>query len=459
MPGNLNETLPQMTIQMELPFARQGEARNAKRSEEVLLAVTGTTDPGESGLMERLLDRRNLQAALKRVRKNKGGPGVDGMTVQQLGPYLREGWPRIKERLLSGTYQPEPVLQKLIPKGKGETRMLGIPTVVDRFIQQALLQALQPIVDPTFSAHSHGFRPGRSAHGAIIEARTFVQEGRTWVVDVDLAKFFDTVNHDILMGRIAKRINDGRLLRLIRRYLEAGIMSGGIVMQRHKGTPQGGPLSPLLANLLLDEVDQELDRRGHTFVRYADDSRVFVRSKRAGERVLRLLRKLYGRLHLVINEEKSAIAPYSERPFLGYIMFPTKTDGVGLAPANKSIKRVREVVKQVTRRTRGRSFPQVLKELIPKMRGWANYYRLTSHPWALRALEGWIRRRLRALLLSQWRTPKAIARELRKLGADPRQIRWVTAFVGRWWRAAHYPSHSTLTQRFFDERGLPPLVP
>lgn len=459
MPKDLDGKMPQMAIQLELPLMCMGEARTTARSEEASAAIQEPADPGKSGLMENVTSRDNLLTALKRVRKNKGSPGVDGMTVQELGPYLRDNWSRLREELLSGTYQPQAVRQKLIPKGNGKTRMLGIPTVVDRFIQQALLQALQPIYEPTFSNHSHGFRPKRSTHGALSEAREYVVTGREWVVDVDLSKFFDTVNHDILMGRLERRIKDGRILGTIRRYLTAGMMVEGIVQERDGGTPQGGPLSPLLANVLLDEVDQELERRGHAFVRYADDSRIFVRSKRAGERVMRILRKLYGRLKLVINEEKSAIAPYSERPFLGYSMFPARTTGVGLAPAEKSIARIRTTVRQITRRAAGRSFKRVLSELIPKMRGWRNYYRLTTHGRSLRALEGWIRRRLRALLLSQWRNPKTIARELRALGADARQIRWVTAFTGRWWRAAHGPSHSILTKRYFDDQGLPALVP
>ena len=459
MPKDLDGKMPQMAIQLELSFMRKGEAQTAVRSEEAPPATEESTAPGKGGLMEGVCSRKNLLTALKRVRKNKGSPGIDGMTVQELGPYLRDNWPRLREELLSGKYQPQAVRQKLIPKGNGKTRMLGIPTVVDRFIQQALLQVLQPIYEPTFSNHSHGFRPKRSTHGALSEAREYVLGGREWVVDVDLSKFFDMVNHDILMGRLEQRIKDGRILGLIRRYLNAGMMVEGIVMERDRGTPQGGPLSPLLANVLLDEVDQELERRGHAFVRYADDSRIFVRSKRAGERVMRILRKLYKRLKLVINEEKSAIAPYSERPFLGYRMFPARTTGVGLAPAEKSIKRIRTVVKQITRRAAGRSFKQVLRELTPKMRGWRNYYRLTTHWGSLRSLAGWIRRRLRALLLSQWRNSRTIARELRALGADERQIRWVTAFTGRWWRAAHNPSHSTLSKRYFDDQGLPALVP
>jgi group II intron reverse transcriptase/maturase len=257
--------------------------------------------------MERVCERPNLQAALKRVRKNKGSPGIDGMTVDELPDYLRAQWPALREQLLAGTYQPSPVKRQLIPKSNGEMRELGIPTVLDRFIQQALLQVLQPRFDPSFSQHSHGFRPGRRAHDAVVEAQRYIQDGRRFVVDVDLEKFFDRVNHDVLMGKLAKRIEDRRVLGLIRRYLDAGIMANGVVVERHEGTPQGGPLSPLLANVLLDEVDKELEKRGHAFVRYADDCNVYVRSRRAGERVMGLLRRLYAKLRLRINESKSAV--------------------------------------------------------------------------------------------------------------------------------------------------------
>ncbi len=455
---SLDSKTPQMTKQLVLPFMRKGEARPAERSEEALSAAQEPEDPGRCSLMERVLSRDNLMAALKRVRKNKGSPGIDGMTVNELGPYLRENWPRLRGELLAGTYKPQVVRQKLIPKDGGKTRMLGIPTVVDRFIQQALLQVMQPIYEPTFSDHSHGFRPQRSTHGALSEAQAYAEEGKTWVVDVDLSKFFDMVNHDILMGRVARRVGDRRVLGLIRRYLNAGILADGVVVRRHKGTPQGGPLSPLLANILLDDVDQELERRGHAFVRYADDSRVFVRSQRAGERVMQLLHRLYGKLQLVINEEKSAVALYSKRPFLGYKMFPMKSGGVGLAPAAKSIERIREVVRKITRRSVGRSLKQVIATLTPKMRGWRNYYRLCTYPSAMRGLGGWIRRRLRALQLSQWKNCATIARQARALGASARQVRWITAFTGRWWRAAHHPSHSILTLRYFDDLGLPRLV-
>ncbi len=421
------------------------------------MAKKDPTTPGTSDLMTRFLSKANLLAALKRVRKNKGGPGVDGMKVDELGPWLMDNWLELREEIEAGEYQPQLIRQKLIPKGHGKTRMLGIPTVVDRFIQQALLQALQPIYDPTFSDHSHGFRPGRSTHDAIREAQRYASEGKTWVVDVDLVKFFDTVNHDVLMGRLERRIKDRRILRLIRRYLNAGMLAEGVAIERHKGTPQGGPLSPLLANILLDEIDQELEKRGHAFVRYADDSRVFVRSKRAGERVMSQLRGLYGRLRLVLNEEKSAVAPYSERPFLGYIMYP-RNGVVALAPAAKSIKRFRDTAREITRRRRRKPFHMIIKELAPKMRGWANYFRLSTLPSDLRREWGWIRRRLRAFLLRQWQTPKAIARELRKLGASQREVRYVTAFVGRWWTAAHKPSHLILTNRYFEKLGLPKLA-
>jgi len=268
---SLKRATPQMTRQLELPWGGKGEALMASRSEEVPKATKGTERPGASELMEKVVSRRNLQLALKRVRKNKGSPGIDGMTVDELPDHLREHWPALRERLLEGNYQPSPVKRQTIPKGNGGVRELGIPTVLDRFIQQALLQVLQPLFDPSFSPHSYGFRPKRSAHQAVKAAREYVQQGRRIVVDVDLAKFFDRVNHDILMGRLAKRIADKEVLRLIRRYLGAGVMAHGVVVERHEGTPQGGPLSPLLANVLLDEVDKELERRGHAFARYADD--------------------------------------------------------------------------------------------------------------------------------------------------------------------------------------------
>ncbi|HJL30896.1 MAG TPA: group II intron reverse transcriptase/maturase, partial [Polyangiaceae bacterium LLY-WYZ-15_(1-7)] len=297
----------QKSRQLELPLESRGEAPRVKRSGQATSAASGTESPGRGALMERAFRRPNMQRALKRVIGNKGSPGVDGMTVEELPAWLREHWPRVREELLAGTYQPSAVRRAVIPKPGGGERLLGIPTVLDRLIQQALLQTLQRDFDATFSEHSYGFRPGRGAHGAMREVCAYVQSGKRWVVDVDLEKFFDRVNHDVLMGRLARRISDRRVLGLIRRYLNAGVMANGVVVERHEGTPQGGPLSPLLANVLLDEVDKELECRGHAFVRYADDLRVFVGSKRAGERIMRSLVKLFGKLRLKVNEAKSAV--------------------------------------------------------------------------------------------------------------------------------------------------------
>jgi RNA-directed DNA polymerase len=450
---SLDDTRPQKARQLELPLWTKGEVPTSLRSEEVSAAVNEPETPGRGGLLERVVARDNLMAALNRVRKNKGSPGVDGMKVSELADHLRVHWPRIREELLTGTYKPQAVKQKLIPKDGGKTRMLGIPTVLDRFIQQALLQVLQSIFDPTFSEHSHGFRPKRSAHDAIRAAQRYVEGGKTVVVDVDLSKFFDRVDHDILMNRVARRVADRRVLRLIRSYLTAGMRVGGIVTERREGTPQGGPLSPLLANILLDEVDKELEKRGHTFARYADDSRVFVASQRAGERVLTGLRKLYRRLKLVVNEEKSAVAPYTERPFLGYAMYPKKKGGVGLAPSEKSVQRLRATVRRMTRRQIGKSVNTVTAWLRPRLRGWSNYFKLAA-PHTLRPLDQWVRRRIRALILCQWKTCKNTTRNLRKLGASPRQIRRITGCHARWWFAAGAPCHPVLTNRYLANLGL-----
>ena len=310
--------MPQMSRQLELPLEGRGEAPARQRSAEEPTAAHGDERPGASGWMERVCERANLQAALKRVKRNKGSAGIDGMTVGELPEYLKANWPLLREQLLAGTYQPLAVRRQEIPKSGGGVRELGIPTVVDRFIQQAILQVLGPHFDVTFSQHSYGFRPGRSAHDAVVQAQRYVNGGRRYVVDVDLEKFFDRVNHDVLMGRLAKRVGDKRLLGLVRRYLEAGVMVNGVAMERHEGTPQGGPLSPLLANVLLDEVDKELEKRGHAFVRYADDCNVYVRSRRAGERVMGLLKRLYAGLRLRVNESKSAVDRPHNRKLLGY---------------------------------------------------------------------------------------------------------------------------------------------
>jgi RNA-directed DNA polymerase len=316
-------------------------------------AGSGDERLGSSDLMERACERQNLRAALKRVRQNAGSPGIDGMTVEELPGYLRVHWPRLREELLAGRYQPQPVRRVAIPKPGGGERELGIPTVLDRFIQQALLQVLQPLFDPTFSDASYGFRPGRSAHDAVRRAQAYVQEGRSFVVDIDLEKFFDRVNHDILMGRLAKRIADRRVLRLIRRYLTAGVLANGVVIEREEGTPQGGPLSPLLANILLDEVDKELERRGHAFVRYADDLNVYVRTQRSGERVMTSLRKLFEKLKLRVNETKSKVTRATASKFLGFSFWiaPGRTIRRRVAP--QAIARMKQRVRELTRRSAG----------------------------------------------------------------------------------------------------------
>lgn len=359
------------------------------------MATNGNVHPDTIDLMEKVVSRQNLLVALKRVRKNKGSPGIDGMTVDELSDHLREHWPALREKLLVGNYLPSAVRRQLIPKSGGGMRELGIPTVLDRFIQQALLQILQPLFDPSFSPHSYGFRPNRSAHQAVKAAREYVQQGRRIVVDVDLAKFFDRVNHDILMGRLAKRIADKTMMGLIRRYLEAGVLANGVVVERHEGTPQGGPLSPLLANVLLDETDKELERRGYAFVRYADDCNVYVRSKRAGERVMRLLRRLFGKLRLQINEEKSAVASALNRQFLGFALWNASGETIKHCVSRKALAAMKLRVRQLTRRNRGRSLRQIAQDLRGYLIGWKNYFRLAETPKIFRTLDGWIRHRLR----------------------------------------------------------------
>ena len=449
---------PQMTSQLELLLENRGEAPTGKRSEEEPTAAHENERSGASGLMEKVCERPNLLAALKRVRRNKGSPGIDGMTVDELSAHLREHWPRLREQVLAGTYQPAQVKQQLIPKANGGMRKLGIPTVVDRFIQQALLQVLQPMFDPDFSKHSHGFRPGHRAHDAIVEAQGYIQAGRKWVVDVDLEQFFDRVNHDVLMGRLAKRIGDSRALRLIRRYLEAGIMANGVSTERHEGTPQGGPLSPLLANVLLDEVDKELEKRGHAFVRYADDCNTYVRSRRAGERVLKLLRRLYARLRLQINEAKSAVDLAWKRKVLGYSFWVAKDSTVRRRVADKALATMKDKVREITKRTGGRSIEQVCKRLGEFLRGWKEYFGLAQTPRIFDNLDRWIRRRLRVIHLKHWGQQSTVYRELRARGM-PRDAAMVVAInCRRWWMNSARMLHVALPNSYFDQLGIPRLA-
>jgi len=400
-----------------------------------------------------------MQRAWRRVKANRGTAGVDGLDIDQTARQLKTEWPRIREALLQGTYRPSPVRRVMIPKPGGGQRELGIPTVTDRLIQQALLQVLQPMIDPGFSEHSYGFRPGRRAHDAVLAAQSYIQSGRKIVVDVDLEKFFDRVNHDILMDRVRKRIGDDGVCRLVRAYLNAGIMDGGVVVERHEGTPQGGPLSPLLANLLLDEVDKALEARGHCFVRYADDCNVYVHSRRAGERVMQLLRRLYGRLHLRINESKSAVASvFTGRKFLGFSFWMAPKGVVKRRVARKAVMAFRQRVRWLTRRSGGRSMQQVVDGLRPLLLGWRAYFGLAQTTGVWRELDEWIRHRLRAIQLRQWKRGKTMFRELCAMGASTEVARKVAANSRRWWHNSAMLLNSVLTLSWFDSLGLPRLA-
>ena len=420
---------------------------------------TGSAKPmaGTGGLLEAALTRQNLQLAWKRVKANKGAAGVDGLDIEQTARMLQTSWPCIRQALLQGRYRPSPVRKVMIPKPDGSQRELGIPTVTDRLIQQALLQVLQPLIDPTFSEHSHGFRPGRRAHDAVKAARAYVQSGKRVVVDVDLAKFFDRVNHDILIGRLRKRIDDAGVIRLIRAYLSAGIMDGGVVAERHLGTPQGGPLSPLLANVLLDEVDKALEARSYCFARYADDCNVYVGSRRAGERVMAYLRKLYTGLKLQINEAKSAVGSAFGRKFLGYALWAAKGREVKCAVAPKALDNFKARIRQLTSRSGGRSMAQVVSRLRPYLLGWKAYFALAQTPKVWRELDEWLRHRLRAIQLKHWKRPKAIYRELKALGASEDVVHQVAGNCHRWWRNSCGALNTVLTIAYFDRLGVPRL--
>ena len=449
----------QKTAQAVLPLEDRGEAPNVQRSGEAKRAANGNERSGNDHLMELVVERDNVKAALKRVRQNKGGPGIDGMTVDELPQHLVEHWVDLRGKLLAGTYQPKPVKRQEIPKSGGGIRELGIPCAIDRFIQQAILQVLQPRFDPEFSEHSYGFRPGRRAHDAVCAAQKYIQEGRRVVVDVDLEKFFDRVNHDVLMGKLAKRIADKRMLGLIRRYLNVGVMAGGVVLERHEGTPQGGPLSPLLANVLLDEVDKELEKRGHAFARYADDCNVYVRSKRAGERVMELLRRLYADLQLRINEAKSAVARPWDRKFLGYSFWVAKGREIRRKVAPKVLEAMKERVREITSRNGGRSIDQVIGELRGYLLGWKEYFRLADTPNVFRTLDEWIRHRLRAVQLKQWKRGTTVFRELHARGISEHVAAMAGRFARNWWRvAAHKAFQIAFPISFYDQKGLPRLA-
>jgi RNA-directed DNA polymerase len=408
-------------------------------------------------LMEQVCELENLNRAYARVKANKGSPGVDGMSVNKLGDWIKLHQHELIASLLDGSYQPQPVLGKQIPKAGGKgMRQLGIPTVVDRLVQQAMVQVLEPILDPTFSASSYGFRPGRSAHDALAQARQYVAEGRVIVVDIDLEKFFDKVNHDILMARLGRRVGDKRMLKIIGRFLRAGMMYNGVCILREEGTPQGGPASPLMANLLLDDLDKELTKRGHKFCRYADDCNIYVQSKAAGERVLASVTQfLEQKLRLRVNRDKSAVAYVSERKFLGHRLLPG--GGLGIAP--QSLDRARERLRRITRRSRGVSFEQVIEEANEFIVGWVTFFRHAAAKTHLIAMDQWLRRRLRCLRLKQCKRTKTIAAFLHRLGV-PKWRAWIGALSGKgWWRLSDAPpAHEGMTTAWFESIGLVSLT-
>jgi RNA-directed DNA polymerase len=440
----------------------EGSGRYPREYGDGATNVTAKKDPPYPetiGLMEAVVERENMWTALRRVERNKGAAGVDNMPVEALRPYLKEHWPRIKEELLAGHFKPSPVLEVEIPKpgGKG-IRKLGIPTCLDRLIQQAMHQVMQPIFDPGFSEFSYGFRPGRSAHDAVRQARAHAATGRRWVVDMDLEKFFDRVNHDILMSRVARKVKDKRILKLTRRYLQAGVMTDGPISQRAEGTPQGGPLSPLLSNILLDDLDKELERRGHRFCRYADDSNIYVASKRAGERVLASITHFVEtRLKLKVNQDKSAVDRPWKRKFLGYSMTSHKQPR--LKAATESIKRFKGKIRALCRRARGRNLGKFIEELKPILRGWVNYFKLAEVKGVFEELDQWIRRKMRCIRWRQWKRPRTRLKRLRQCGLDEERAR-KSAYNGRgpWWNAGASHMNQAFPKKYFDKLGLVSLL-
>ena len=445
----------QVDTNAEEPGRNLGEAAHGAEAD---VTTRRRTKAGSSGLMELVCERDNLWLAYQRVVKNKGAAGVDGIGIAEFKDHLKRHWPAIKAKLLEGEYIPQPVRRVDIPKPQGGVRTLGIPTLTDRLIQQALHQVLSPIFEADFSESSYGFRPGRNAHQAVKAARQYVAEGRRVVVDMDLEKFFDRVNHDLLMEKVSKKIEDGRVLRLIRRYLQAGMMAEGITSPRTEGTPQGGPLSPLLSNILLTALDRELERRGHGFCRYADDCNIYVRSKAAGERVMTsLTRFLAQRLKLTVNPAKSAVAAPWERKFLGYSLTRHKAPRLRIAPA--SLQRLEKRLREVLKGARGRSLSGTITELNPVLRGWAAYYKLTEVKQVLEELDGWIRRKLRCVLWRQWKRPYTRATNLMKAGlTEERAWRSATNQRGPWWNAGASHMNAAFRKSFFDRLGLVSLL-
>jgi group II intron reverse transcriptase/maturase len=444
-----------------------GKEESGRNSERALSGAEAgvTTRPRtkaelarESGLLDAVCERGNMLLAYQRVVGNRGVAGVDGIGITEFKDHLKQHWPTIKAKLLSGEYMPQPVRRVEIPKPQGGVRALGIPTLTDRLIQQALHQVLSPIFEATFSESSYGFRPRRNAHQAVKAARQYVAEGRRVVVDMDMEKFFDLVNHDLLMGKLAKRIDDRRVLRLIRRYLEAGMMADGMVSQRTEGTPQGGPLSPLLSNILLTDLDRELERRGHAFCRYADDCNIYVKSKAAGERVMAsITRFLADTLKLKVNATKSAVARPWERKFLGYSLTWHKAPKLKIA--STSLERLEEKIREVLRGARGRNLWKVINELNPILRGWMAYFKLTEIRKVPEELDGWIRHKLRCMLWRQWKRPYTRAKNLMKAGlTEERAWRSACNQRGPWWNSGASHMNQVFPKSYFDRLGLVSLL-
>jgi RNA-directed DNA polymerase len=448
--------------QLKLAFVEEyrGEAPNGPSEGTESLAAQRRTESPATGerLMEEVCERENRKQALARVKANKGSAGVDGMTVHELPDFLKQHWPAIEEQLLGGTYVPQPVLRAEIPKPDGGVRKLGIPTVLDRFIQQAVMQVLQRRWDRTFSEHSYGFRPGRSAHQAVEAAQRYIADGYRWVVDLDLEKFFDRVNHDKLMAKIAERFSDRRMLKLIRAFLRAGVMEGGLVSPVDEGTPQGGPLSPLLSNIVLDEFDRELERRGLRFARYADDSNIYVRSRRAGERVMAsITRFITTKLKLKVNEQKSAVARPWERKFLGFSFTNAGIPKRRIAP--KAVDRFKARVRELTSRTRGVSTERMAEDLARYLRGWAGYFGKCETPSVLAELDRWLRRRLRSAIWKQWKRGRIRFAELLKRGVGKDLAATAAGSAHGPWRLANSPALAkALPNAYFDSLGIPRLT-
>jgi group II intron reverse transcriptase/maturase len=440
----------------------KGRGRKSREHNNGASGVTAVRETywaeAEERLMEEIVSRANMQKAYNRVVSNKGAAGVDTMSTGQLKGYLQTGWPRIKEELLNGTYQPQPVRKVEIPKPGGGTRMLGIPTVLDRLIQQAVHQELGPLFEPGFSANSYGFHPGKSAHQAVQSARKAVASGLRWVVDIDLAQFFDRVNHDILMSRVARKIKDKLVLHLIRSYLQAGMFEGGIISPRSEGTPHGGPLSPLLSNILLDELDKELEIRHHTFCRYADDCNIYVRTKRSAVRVMTSITTfLETRLKLTVNQEKSAVDRPWNRQFLGYGMTSHRTPK--LKTGEKALARLKSKIREISRKGRGRNLKRVIEEVTPILRGWSNYFKLSEVKKPFEELDGWIRRKLRCILWRQWKRPYTRAKKLMQRGLlEERAWRSALNKRGPWWNSGASHMNQAFDIFFFTKLGLVSLL-